>query len=104
MCSEDADGSFSFSFSSLLTSRYVKFLQYLDVLSGEDFEFLNPKGVIPTCSIIKLGEHVRKPPGKKVDEGGSDAKASAEEEDGDIKGESDDEEELLKGKAEELEG
>ncbi|PWN35087.1 pseudouridine synthase, partial [Meira miltonrushii] len=39
--------------------EYVKFLQYLDVLSGSDFEYLNPKGVIPQSAILKVGEQQR---------------------------------------------
>ncbi|UZJ53209.1 hypothetical protein CBS101457_002529 [Exobasidium rhododendri] len=83
------------------THEYVKFVQYLDILSSEDFEYLHPKGVIPTCAIIKVGEQVREVVRRKaVGKNG----AKVEEDDDDIEGESDDEEALLKGKAEEMEG
>lgn len=78
----------------------MKFLQYLDVLSGPDFEYLNPKGVIPQGAILKVGEHVRPQytkRGAKVE-----GQAHTTEVDEDV-GESDDEE-ALKGNQAELEG
>jgi hypothetical protein len=77
-------------------SRYVKYLQYLDVLPGDDFEYLNPKGVIPTCAILKVGEQVRAQPNKKGEKSGEKSE--------EVKQESDDEEDLLKGNSEEFEG
>ncbi|TKY88061.1 hypothetical protein EX895_003157 [Sporisorium graminicola] len=41
------------------TYEFGKWLNYLDVFQGPDFEFLNPKGVIPSQSIVKVGEFHR---------------------------------------------
>ncbi|CDS82020.1 related to PUS1-pseudouridine synthase 1 [Sporisorium scitamineum] len=41
------------------TYEFGKWLNYLDVFQGPDFEFLNPKGVIPPQSIVKVGEFHR---------------------------------------------
>lgn len=72
-------------------------MQYLDVLSGDDFEYLNPRGVIPACAIIKVGEQKR-PANMKME---SDPKAKDEQE---IAIESDDEDNLLQGDQADLEG
>ncbi|KAN0063671.1 tRNA pseudouridine synthase 1 [Thecaphora frezii] len=47
------------------TSEFAKWLNYLDVFQGPDFEFLNPKGVIPTSAILKVGELRRAPGGQR---------------------------------------
>ncbi|SJX65853.1 related to PUS1-pseudouridine synthase 1 [Sporisorium reilianum f. sp. reilianum] len=41
------------------TYEFGKWLNYLDVFQGPDFEFLNPKGVIPPQCIVKVGEFHR---------------------------------------------
>ncbi|SPO29809.1 related to PUS1 - pseudouridine synthase 1 [Ustilago trichophora] len=41
------------------TNEFGKWLNYLDVFQGPDFEFLNPKGVIPPNAIVKVGEFHR---------------------------------------------
>lgn len=41
------------------TNEFGKWLNYLDVFQGPDFEFLNPKGVIPAKAIVKVGEFHR---------------------------------------------
>lgn len=80
-------------------SRYVKFLQYLDVLSGDDFEYLHPKGIIPASAIIKVGEQVRS--ANKTAKSSSDERVKGE---GEMKAESDDEDDLLQGNQAELDG
>lgn len=76
--------------------RYVKFLQYLDVLTSDDFEYLNPKGIIPAKAILKVGEqvrtHVSKKDNNQMEKNGEDA------------GESDDDEDLAQANQAELEG
>lgn len=81
-------------------NRYVKFLQYLDVLSGDDFEYLHPKGIIPASAIIKVGEQKR-PANQKSSNDKSKTEQEAEEE---FKRESDDEDNLLQGDQADLEG
>lgn len=71
----------------------------------QDFEYLNPKGVIPPPSILKVGEQRRapggQPKGSQTDLAaaipGKGADGLAEEDREEIRGESDDEEELLRG-------
>ncbi|EPQ27003.1 uncharacterized protein PFL1_06895 [Pseudozyma flocculosa PF-1] len=46
------------------TSEFGKWLNYLDVFQGPDFEYLNPKGVIPQSAILKVGELRRAPGGQ----------------------------------------
>ena len=46
------------------TSEFAKWLNYLDVFVGPDFEFLNPSGTIPQCAILKVGEQRRAPGGQ----------------------------------------
>jgi hypothetical protein len=77
-------------------------LQYLDVLSGDDFEYLHPKGIIPASAIIKVGEQKR-PANQKSsnDKPKTEQEAEAEEE---YKRESDDEDNLLQGDQADLEG
>lgn len=41
------------------TNEFGKWLNYLDVFQGPDFEFLNPRGVIPSQAIVKVGEFHR---------------------------------------------
>ncbi|KAJ9475987.1 tRNA pseudouridine synthase 1 [Pseudozyma hubeiensis] len=41
------------------TNEFGKWLNYLDVFQGPDFQFLNPKGVIPKEAIVKVGEFHR---------------------------------------------
>ena len=41
------------------TYEFGKWLNYLDVFQGPDFEFLNPNGVIPQQCIVKVGEFHR---------------------------------------------
>ncbi len=41
------------------TTEFGKWLNYLDVFQGPDFEFLNPRGVIPPEAIVKVGEFHR---------------------------------------------
>lgn len=41
------------------TAEFAKWLNYLDVFQGPDFEYLNPKGVIPAKAIVKVGEFHR---------------------------------------------
>lgn len=78
--------------------EFVKFLQYLDVLTGPDFEYLNPKGVIPQNAILKVGEHVRPQLSKKDAVAGDQANGAADHSD------DDDDEALLHGNQAELEG
>lgn len=66
------------------------------MLSGDDFEYLNPRGVIPASAILKVGEQVRTL-GKKAKEDDKDAPDDVEQE-------SDDDEELVRGNQAELEG
>lgn len=102
------------------------------MLAGPDFEYLNPKGVIPQESILRVGEQVR-PQFKKSAAGGEDSKGNgfkgaaavaaagagaagaaatiakngdeaAEEAAEESAQESDDDEEMLKGNLAELEG
>ncbi|CAD6900864.1 unnamed protein product [Tilletia controversa] len=47
------------------TCEFGKWLNYLDVFTGSDFDFLNPKGSIPTHCILKVGE-LRRPPGGQL--------------------------------------
>lgn len=77
-------------------------MQYLDVLSGDDFEYLHPKGIIPASAIIKIGEQKR-PANQKASNGGpkNHQEAAVEEE---YKRESDDEDNLLQGDQADLEG
>jgi tRNA pseudouridine38-40 synthase len=84
--------------------EYVKFLQYLDVLTGTDFDYLNPKGVIPQSAILKVGEHVRPQVSKRSKE--DDGQVDGGNGDGEDMHKSDDEEdeELLRGNQAELEG
>ncbi|WFD25313.1 tRNA pseudouridine(38-40) synthase [Malassezia nana] len=69
------------------TAEFAKWLNYLDVFVGPDFEFLNPTGTIPTSAILKVGEQRRAPGGqpKAVDM----ARADSDEE-GDAQGADDD--------------
>ena len=46
------------------TSEFAKWLNYLDVFVGPDFEFLNPSGIIPQSAILKVGEQRRAPGGQ----------------------------------------
>ncbi|PWN48874.1 pseudouridine synthase [Violaceomyces palustris] len=46
------------------TSEFAKWLNYLDVFQGPDFEYLNPKGVIPPQCVLKVGEKRREPGGQ----------------------------------------
>jgi len=46
------------------TSEFAKWLNYLDVFVGPDFEFLNPRGVLPQCAILRVGEQRRAPGGQ----------------------------------------
>lgn len=50
------------------TTEFGKWLNCIDVYQGSDFEYLNPKGVIPQAAILRLGEYRRpdpKPKGEK---------------------------------------
>lgn len=78
--------------------EYVKFLQYLDVLSGTDFEYLNPKGVIPQSAILKVGEQQRERPSTENKE-----KQNGEQDEEGYKSEEDDDE-ALQGNQAEMEG
>ena len=51
------------------TNEFGKWLNYLDVFQGPDFEFLNPKGVIPAKAIVKVGEFHRDANKHKAKEG-----------------------------------
>lgn len=46
------------------TSEFAKWLNYLDVFVGPDFEFLNPQGTIPPSAILKVGDQHRAPGGQ----------------------------------------
>lgn len=46
------------------TAEFAKWLNYLDVFVGPDFEYLNPSGTIPQCAILKVGEQRRAPGGQ----------------------------------------
>lgn len=83
--------------------EYVKFLQYLDVLTGTDFEYLNPKGVIPQSAILKVGEQVRTSLPKRSKEADDDGGGGGGEEDLQ-KSDDEEDEELLRGNQAELEG
>ncbi|KDN46106.1 pseudouridine synthase [Tilletiaria anomala UBC 951] len=78
------------------TAEFGKWLNYLDVFSGSDFEYLNPKGVIPQSCLLKLGEHRRehKPKGAQ---GQADSAHDPDSDDEDT-------EALLKGNQAELDG
>ncbi|PWN40023.1 pseudouridine synthase [Ceraceosorus guamensis] len=41
------------------TSEFAKWLNYLDVFQGPDFDYLNPRGNIPQSAILKVGEQRR---------------------------------------------
>lgn len=85
-----------------MSNRYSKFLQYLDVFVGPDFEYLNPRGIITQSSIIKVGEQHRmhdEAAKKKQDKEKKEEEAAAAQEESD-----DDDEALLKGNQAELEG
>ncbi|KAJ1036284.1 hypothetical protein NDA18_000149 [Ustilago nuda] len=41
------------------TNEFGKWLNYLDVFQGSDFEYLNPNGLIPAKAVVKLGEFHR---------------------------------------------
>ncbi|KAE8244616.1 hypothetical protein A4X13_0g6437 [Tilletia indica] len=101
------------------TCEFGKWLNYLDVFTGPDFDFLNPKGSIPTHCILKVGD-LRRPPGgqpkrEDAEEGGKGGQSAVagngagpavEEKNGaeeDAAGESDDEE-MVGVNAAELEG
>ncbi|KAK0552652.1 tRNA pseudouridine synthase 1 [Tilletia horrida] len=43
------------------TCEFGKWLNYLDVFTGPDFDYLSPKGSIPTHCILKVGD-LRRPP------------------------------------------
>ncbi|KAL9933856.1 hypothetical protein V8E36_007514 [Tilletia maclaganii] len=60
------------------TAEFGKWLNYLDVFTGPDFDFLNPKGSIPTHCILKVGELRRAPGGqpKTTLSGGSNGSAA----------------------------
>ena len=62
------------------TFEFAKWLNYLDVFQGPDFEFLNPKGIIPTAAILKVGELRRAPGGQlKGSFGGGTTDGKAEQ-------------------------
>ncbi|KAL4401633.1 tRNA pseudouridine synthase 1 [Malassezia pachydermatis] len=66
------------------TSEFAKWLNYLDVFVGPDFEFLNPQGTIPDCAILKVGEQRRAPGGQpKATSNGHDGSM---ESDSDVEG------------------
>ncbi|GAA5904400.1 pseudouridine synthase family protein [Sporobolomyces salmoneus] len=46
---------------------FSKWLNYLDVHIGSDFEYLNPKGVIPASAVYKKGENPERPRGIVAD-------------------------------------
>ncbi|SOV01962.1 related to PUS1 - pseudouridine synthase 1 [Ustilago sp. UG-2017a] len=41
------------------TNEFGKWLNYLDVFQGPDFEYLNPNGLIPAKAVVKVGEFHR---------------------------------------------
>ena len=62
------------------TSEFAKWLNYLDVFVGPDFEFLNARGIVPQCAILKVGEQRRAPGGQPkapVDNASDDEDESA---------------------------
>ncbi|PWZ03578.1 pseudouridine synthase, partial [Testicularia cyperi] len=65
------------------TSEFGKWLNYLDVFQGPDFEFLNPRGVIPPIAIMKVGEFHRNKPLESAEESGNTNAAANDEEDED---------------------
>lgn len=62
-------------------NEFGKWLNYVDVYQGHDFEYLNPKGVIPQASILRLGEYRRPdtiPKGSKTEaDAGANVDANA---------------------------
>ncbi|KAK0525236.1 tRNA pseudouridine synthase 1 [Tilletia horrida] len=92
------------------TAEFGKWLNYLDVFTGPDFDFLNPRGSIPTHCILRVGELRRLPGGQlkaadgTVTEAGAGGAGGADAGvDADAGGESDDEE-MAGLNAAELEG
>ncbi|EST07226.1 Pseudouridine synthase I, TruA, alpha/beta domain protein [Kalmanozyma brasiliensis GHG001] len=73
------------------TNEFGKWLNYLDVFQGPDFEFLNPKGVIPPEAIVKVGEFHRdqlrrKKEAQDKDAAGENGAEDEEEEDSEAYG------------------
>lgn len=46
-------------FMRLLSHSFEKWIRDIDLYSGQDLLFLNPKGIIPPSAVIKLGEERR---------------------------------------------
>lgn len=40
--------------------RFSLWVNFLDVYVGTDFEYLNPKGIIPAVAVFKKGENTGK--------------------------------------------
>ncbi|WFD35568.1 tRNA pseudouridine(38-40) synthase [Malassezia cuniculi] len=51
-------------FMCAVLTRFAKWLNYLDVFVGPDFEYLNARGVVPQCAILRVGEQRRAPGGQ----------------------------------------
>ena len=76
------------------TAEFAKWLNYLDVFVGPDFEFLNPSGTIPTSAILKVGEQRRAPGGQpkapSTDTNEAQGEALHSDEEGETQGADDD--------------
>ncbi|GAA5940105.1 pseudouridine synthase family protein [Sporobolomyces koalae] len=70
-------------------STFSKWLNYLDVHIGTDFEYLNPKGVIPTSATYKKGENPERPRGTAPGANESDAALAQSDDEGAVAGEDD---------------
>ncbi|KAI3625679.1 hypothetical protein CBS9595_001040 [Malassezia furfur] len=60
------------------TAEFAKWLNYLDVFVGPDFEYLNPEGHIPDCAILRLGEQRRAPGGQPKAEGAAESDSESD--------------------------
>jgi len=72
------------------TAEFAKWLNYLDVFVGPDFEFLNPTGTIPTSAILKVGEQRRAPGGQPKAPANAQNDALDSDEEGEAQGADDD--------------
>lgn len=68
---------------------FSKWLNYLDVHIGSDFEYLNPKGVIPASATYKKGENPEKPRGQVPNEKEGEAALPPSDDEGAGAGEDD---------------
>ncbi|GAA5834760.1 hypothetical protein JCM11251_003656 [Rhodosporidiobolus azoricus] len=76
---------------------FSKWINYLDTYIGPDFEYLNPKGVIPASATFKKGEDPEKNRGRafaadsgegeKAEEGQAEDVSPPSEDDGEVEGE-----------------